>query len=102
MSIQFILLNLVTMQLHHSGDVNTTLANASIYLEAFGHIVVSWIWLSQALCALESKHDDKDFYAGKLQACRWFFRYELPKVDTQLALLASLDTTTLTMQDNWF
>jgi alkylation response protein AidB-like acyl-CoA dehydrogenase len=92
----------VTTQLHQSGDVNTTLANASLYLEAFGHIVVSWIWLSQALSALDAQHNDQDFYAGKLQACRWFFRYELPKVDAQLALLASLDTTTLTMQDNWF
>lgn len=92
----------VTTQLHQSGDVNTTLANASLYLEAFGHIVVSWIWLSQALFALETEQNDHDFYAGKLQACRWFFRYELPKVDAQLALLASLDTTTLTMQDNWF
>ena len=92
----------VTTQLHQSGDVNTTLANASIYLETFGHIVVSWIWLSQALSALDAQHNDQDFYAGKLQACRWFFRYELPKVDAQLALLASLDTTTLTMQDNWF
>ena len=92
----------VTTQLHQSGDVNTTLANASIYLETFGHIVVSWIWLSQALSALDAQHNDQDFYAGKLQACRWFFRYELPKVDAQLALLASLDTTTLAMQDNWF
>jgi alkylation response protein AidB-like acyl-CoA dehydrogenase len=92
----------VTTQLHQSGDVNTTLANASIYLEAFGHIVVSWIWLSQALSTIDAQHNDQDFYAGKLQACRWFFRYELPKVDAQLALLASLDTTTLTMQDNWF
>jgi len=92
----------VTTQLHQSGDVNTTLANASIYLEAFGHIVVSWIWLSQALSALDAQHNDQDFYAGKLQACRWFFLYELPKVDAQLALLVSLDTTTLAMQDNWF
>ena len=92
----------VTTQLHQSDDMNTTLANASIYLEAFGHIVVSWIWLSQALSALDAQHNDQDFYAGKLQACRWFFRYELPKVDAQLVLLASLDTTTLTMQENWF
>ena len=43
-----------------------------------------------------------DFYAGKQQACCWFFRWELPKVDAQLDLLATLDTTTLDMQDNWF
>jgi hypothetical protein len=96
----------VTALLHAAGDLNKTLANASLYLEAFGHLVVSWIWLEQALVAL-TKHTDKqggdaDFYAGKLQACRWFFRWELPKVDTQFDLLANIDTTTLDMQDAWF
>jgi butyryl-CoA dehydrogenase len=48
------------------------------------------------------KQGDTDFYAGKQQACRWFFRWELPKVDAQLNLLAEIDTTTLDMQDAWF
>ena len=45
---------------------------------------------------------DTDFYAGKRQAARFFFRYELPKVDAMLALLRTLDRTTLDMQDGWF
>ena len=92
----------VTGILHAAGDLNKTLANASMYLEAFGHLVISWIWLEQALAALPIKQGDVDFYAGKQQACRWFFRWELPKVDAQLDLLAELDTTTLDMQDAWF
>jgi alkylation response protein AidB-like acyl-CoA dehydrogenase len=92
----------VTATLHAAGDLNKTLANASLYLEAFGHLVVSWIWLEQALAALRRQHADADFYAGKLQACHWFFRWELPKTDAQLDLLAALDTTTLDMQDHWF
>jgi alkylation response protein AidB-like acyl-CoA dehydrogenase len=93
----------VTQRMYGSDDVNLILANASIYLEAFGHMVVAWIWLEQALLSVdkETQHD-ADFYAGKLQACKYFYHYELPKVHAQLDLLANLDATTLEMQDAWF
>jgi alkylation response protein AidB-like acyl-CoA dehydrogenase len=89
----------VTQALYAAGDLNKTLANATVYLEAVGHVVVAWIWLQQALRAVAGQGD---FYLGKLQACRYFYKWELPKVHTQLDLLASLDTTTLAMQDAWF
>jgi alkylation response protein AidB-like acyl-CoA dehydrogenase len=104
----------VTRVLHAAGDANVTLANAAVYLEAFGHLVVGWLWLEQAMTAQgamerameratnSATRADADFYAGKLQAFRYFFRFELPKTDAQLDLLATLDTTTLDMQDNWF
>ncbi len=92
----------VTRVLHGAGDLNVTLANATLYLEAFGHLVMGWIWLEQALVAQRTKQPDHDFYAGKLQAAKWFFRYELPRIDAQLDVLAALDTTTLDMQDAWF
>jgi alkylation response protein AidB-like acyl-CoA dehydrogenase len=92
----------VTHTLHAADDPNVTLANAAVYLEAFGHLVVGWLWLEQAMAARSGALPDADFYAGKLQAFRYFFRFELPKVDAQLALLATLDTTTLDMQDHWF
>jgi alkylation response protein AidB-like acyl-CoA dehydrogenase len=88
--------------LHDTNDLNLTLANASIYLEAFGHLVMSWIWLEQAIAAYAAQRGDQSFYAGKRQACDWFFRWELPRVDAQLDLLDSLDKTTLAMQDDWF
>ena len=96
----------VTEKLHSAGDLNRTLANASLYLEAFGHVVVAWIWLEQALCAVASPTastaHDADFYRGKLQACGYFFQWELPKIHPQLDLLSRFDTTTLDMQDSWF
>ena len=88
--------------LHGANDLNLTLANASIYLEAFGHLVMSWIWLEQAIAAHAAQRGDQAFYAGKRQACDWFFRWELPRVDAQLDLLDSFDKTTSTMQDDWF
>ena len=89
----------VTRQLWSAGDPQVTLANASLYLEAFGHIAIAWIWLEQMLAAQDK---EGDFYQGKRSAARYFFRWELPKVDAQLDLLASLDRTTLDMQDTWF
>jgi butyryl-CoA dehydrogenase/acyl-CoA dehydrogenase len=96
----------VTATLWSAGDPNVTLANASVYLEAFGHVVVAWIWLEQALVAQaalpQAQGEDADFYRGKLAAAAFFFRFELPKVYPQLDLLATLDRTTLDMQDAWF
>ena len=96
-------LAMVTQHLYAAGDADITLANASLYLEAFGHTVIAWIWLEQALLSVGKEgHIDANFYSGKLQACKYFYRWELPKVQTQLDLLGSLDTTTLDMQDAWF
>ncbi len=98
-----------TAALHGAGDSNRTLANASVYLEAFGHIVVAWVWLEQALIAAWKlqggaigESPDDAFYQGKLAACRYFYAFELPKVGPMLDLLASLDDTTLTMHEAWF
>nr|WP_090346372.1 acyl-CoA dehydrogenase [Mycolicibacterium malmesburyense]CRL78954.1 acyl-CoA dehydrogenase domain-containing protein [Mycolicibacterium malmesburyense] len=92
-------LTAVTAEMFGSGDIEAAMANSVIYLEAFGHIVVAWIWLQQEIAA---HGQGGDFYDGKRQASRYFFRYELPKTAGQLDLLASLDRTTLEMRDGWF
>ena len=88
------------------GEVDLGLANASVYLDMMGHTVIGWIWLRQGLVALkklETAHGaDRDFYQGKLQACAFFFRWELPKTAQWSDLLESLDPTCLDMQDEWF
>ena len=89
----------VTAAMFSSGDTEAALANSVIYLEAFGHIVVAWMWLEQLLAA---NGRTGDFYDGKRQAARYFFRYELPKTAPQLDLLESVDRTTLEMRDGWF
>jgi acyl-CoA dehydrogenase len=91
-----------TRELHAAGDVNKTLANATVYLEAFGHIVMAWIWIEQALAAAHAPNRSDDFYRGKFMACQYFIRWELPKVRPMLNLLDSIDTTTLDMKDQWF
>ena len=82
----------VTGLVWSAGDVAVSLANATAYLEATGHIVVAWMWLEQVLAVSDKTGD---FYDGKRAAAQYFFTYELPKVDAQFDLLASLDRTTL-------
>jgi hypothetical protein len=59
------------------------------------------MWLMQALAAADLDEGDP-FVAGKLQACRYFYAWELPRTAHWHDLLRSLDDTTLTMQDEWF
>ncbi len=81
-----------TKTLLGTGDAEVTLANASVYLEAVGHVVAAWTWLEQALVIGERPGEFAD---GKRAATRYFFRWELPRTGPQFDLLDSLDTTTL-------
>jgi len=88
------------------GNVSTALGNSALYLKAFGHCVVGWRWLEQAIHAelglLKGNADDRDFYLGKLQAARYFLTWEVPGCHNELALLEVRDDTCITMQDGWF
>jgi butyryl-CoA dehydrogenase len=88
------------------GEATLALANAGIYLDALGHVVIAWMWLRQAIVAVAAlevcEETDQSFYEGKLRACRYFFRYELPQVARQSQLLASLDDTCMSMPKDAF
>jgi len=89
----------VTQALWGTGDPALALANASVYLEAVGHVVVAWMWLEQLLAA---DGMEGDFYGGERAAAEYFFTWELPRTGPQLDLLASLNRTTLDMKDQRF
>lgn len=88
-------------------NIDVVLANSVKYLDVFGNVVIAWMWLKQgvvASTALESGSSSADerFYRGKLQAMRYFFRYELPEINAWANLLMTLDDTTHSMQADWF
>ncbi|WP_446220154.1 acyl-CoA dehydrogenase [Micromonospora sp. IBHARD004] len=97
-------IGVVTRRLWATGDPELALANASVYLEAVGHVVIAWMWLEQLLvveAAGVPDGPDVDFLAGKRQAARYFFRHELPRTGPQFDLLESLDRTTLDTRESW-
>ena len=86
-----------------TGKPEDALANATPYLQAFGHVVLAWIWLEVALAAQAAASRQADgFVQGKLQACHYYFAYELPKIDAWLAVVSSRSPICREMQDDWF
>ena len=90
-----------TQALMAAGEPARATANATIYLDAFGHVVVGWLWLRQArlaaaaLAAGDLDARERTFYEGKVLTGRYFSRQELPLALARLELCASLDTTCL-------
>ncbi len=82
------------------GNPATALPNAVPYMQAFGHVVLSWVWLDVAITV--QSLPDSGFKQGKLSACQFFFNYELPKIAAWLKVVAEQDMTCATMQTDWF
>ena len=82
-----------------TGVPEEALANATPYLQAFGHVVLAWLWLDVALCAAAAS---SPLQPGKQAAMRYFFAYELPKVEAWLGVVASRNDVCRTMQEGWF
>ena len=82
-----------------TGVAEEALANATPYLQAFGHTVLAWVWLDVALAAVSR---DDDAAQGQRAAMRYFFNYELPKVGAWLSVVSSRDATCREMKESWF
>jgi alkylation response protein AidB-like acyl-CoA dehydrogenase len=90
------------------GEIELFLADATLYLEMFSIITVAWQWLLQAIRAAEalragSSGADTGFYNGKINTCRYFFAYELPKIKgAAVRLTQSSDGLTVKTKQEWF
>jgi butyryl-CoA dehydrogenase len=86
-----------------TGVPEEALANATPYLQAFGHVVLAWLWLDVALTAEQTAMPAAaSLKPGKLAAMRYFFAYELPKIDAWLGVVATRQDVCRSMQPEWF
>ncbi len=98
-----------------TGQPDEALANATPYLQAFGHMVIAWMWLDVATCVAgqskaqsraqlkdQPKSQPHQLHQGQLAACRYFFRYELPRIAAWLAVVETRDDTCRLMDEAWF
>lgn len=95
-----------SLQAIRKADVERGLANAYLYMECFGHVVVGWMWLRQAQAGLKGLQQNgiqpRAFYEGKLRTCEYFLRYELPKPLALASVLGEGDRSTLDMPEDCF
>ena len=83
-----------------TGVPEDALANATPYLQAFGHVVLAWVWLDVALAARESRSEAQR--EGARSAMRYFFAYELPKIEAWLGVVAEREPVCRDMDEAWF
>ncbi|WP_321394855.1 acyl-CoA dehydrogenase [Emcibacter sp.] len=88
-------------------DIDLALANATLYLDFMGRVVIAWMWIRQARAAQEalsqaSDGPESDYYKGKLQAARYFMGRELPRIELQAKTLMGFEASAFEMQDSWF
>jgi len=88
-----------TQQAWDGAEPAQALANAVPYLQAFGHTVIAWIWLD----VVSHLGDNTSPAAlGRRAACRYFFRYELPKIGAWLNVVRSRDATCADLPEDAF
>jgi butyryl-CoA dehydrogenase len=83
------------------------LADATLYLEFFGIVTIAWQWLLQAVTAQKALGQgpggsEADFYQGKLFTFRYFFKYELPRIEGLAKRLTDADGLTVEMKESFF
>ncbi len=82
-----------------TGQPQEALANAVPYLQAFGHLVLAWIWLDvSASCRGENSPQQ----TGRQAAAHYFYRYELPKIDAWLNVVGNRDMTCANLSEEAF
>ncbi len=91
-SMQQVEVTTATMQ--SVSDERHSTANATMYLDMLGHVVIAWMWLRQVdvaarALAAGASGMEADFYRGKFAACAYFYQYELTRLNHWLPLLAA-------------
>jgi alkylation response protein AidB-like acyl-CoA dehydrogenase len=88
-----------------TGEPGEALANAVPYMQAFGHTVLAWIWLDVALAGLSLPQETTApgaAQAGRMGAMRYFYHYELPKIDAWLNVVETRDLTCADLPEEAF
>ncbi len=78
-----------------TANPNEALANAVPYMQAFGHVVIAWMWLELAINKIVVQ-------AINTTAASYFYHYELPKIFAWLKVVASRDLTCANMAEDDF
>ena len=90
----------VTRAAWAGGDASEALANAVPYMQAFGHVVIAWIWLELAVVSIATKSEAVSI--GLIGAKSYFYHYELPRIDAWLRVVESRDMTCAQLPEESF
>ncbi len=83
------------------GKTDEFLADANLFMELSGIIVIGWQWIKQGIAAergLESDEGDTNYFESKIKTMDFYFAYEIPKSRGLITRL--LDSEKITIKGN--
>ncbi len=83
-----------------SGESERYIADATIFMEMMSNVVLAWQWLKMATTAQKSINAGEttyaaEFYLSKIHTMKYFYKYELPKIQGHKVTLMSSDSLTI-------
>jgi butyryl-CoA dehydrogenase len=89
------------------GDYERYIADATIFMEFFSKVVISWLWLQMAT---HSKHAlvtanmdySEEFYNAKIHTMKFYFKYELSRTSSLAEILKDQDVLTIPNEEEVF
>ncbi len=75
------------------------LKDATMFLEMMSLVVVSWQWLKIGIKSLEENDFNEDLNQGNILAMKYYFEYELPKIEGLFEIIRKEDDITLKKGD---
>ncbi len=88
------------LQYAMQGEHERYIADASIFMEYMSNVVLGWQWLKMATVAKQALVTGnttfgENFYEDKILTMRYFFKYELPKVNYCKDVLMNQESITI-------
>ena len=82
------------------GEHERFIADATIFMELMGTVVIAWQWLKMATTAKTALVTGNttytpNFYESKIHTMRFFFKYELPKIQSLKTTLMHPESLTI-------
>ena len=82
------------------GNYKRFLADATVFMEFFGTLVMGWLWLDLAVSSFEKMNSiesgfSEDFYKSKVNTMKFFFKYEMTTLPGLAETLKNGDMTTM-------
>ncbi len=86
------------------GNYERFLADATIFMEFFGTIVMGWQWLKMATAAVSNANgtNSSEFYDSKVHTMKYFYTYELVKTKSLAKILLNDEQLTITASKEMF
>jgi butyryl-CoA dehydrogenase len=86
------------------GNFERFLADATIFMEMTSTVIIAWQWITMAANAKQAlvtgqMAQSQNFYDAQIHTMKFYFKYELPKINGHIETLLSDEVLTIVEEE---